>query len=73
MKNDCQRVMPAKSYAAAPGGKIIMRGRPNGLPSFANALPEDAIRRLVTPVRTLCRTATEPLSQPPETLQTGKP
>ena len=51
----------------------IMQGRPNGMPSFANALPEDSIWKLAAYVRTLSRSPGEPVNQPPAAAQSGKP
>lgn len=51
----------------------IMQGRPNGMPSFANALPEDSIWKLAAYVRTLSRTPGEPVNEPPPARQSGKP
>lgn len=51
----------------------IMQGRPNGMPSFANALPEDAIWKLAAYVRTLSRSPSEAINEPPPARQSGKP
>jgi len=51
----------------------IMQGRPNGMPSFANALPEDSIWKLAAYVRTLSRSPGESVNQPPASKQSGKP
>ena len=51
----------------------VVQGRPNGMPSFARALPEDDIWKLVAYVRTLSEIPGRkppPASQPQET---GKP
>jgi cytochrome c oxidase cbb3-type subunit 3 len=44
-------------YGGEPGQifMTIMQGRPNGMPSFANALPEESIWKLVAYVRSLSR------------------
>ena len=46
----------------------IMQGRPNGMPSFANALPEDSIWKLAAYVRTLSSSPGAPAAAP-----AGKP
>jgi cytochrome c oxidase cbb3-type subunit 3 len=51
----------------------IMQGRPNGMPSFANALPEESIWKLTAYVRTLSRSPGEPVDEPPAATQSGKP
>ncbi|MFM6832292.1 MAG: c-type cytochrome [Novosphingobium sp.] len=51
----------------------IMQGRPNGMPSFANALPEDSIWKLAAYVRSLSRFPGEPGNEPPVARQSGKP
>lgn len=51
----------------------IMQGRPNGMPSFANALPEDSIWKLAAYVRSLSRSPGEPVNEPPAARQSGKP
>jgi len=51
----------------------IMQGRPNGMPSFANALPEDSIWKLAAYVRTLSRSPGEAVNAPPASTQSGKP
>jgi cytochrome c oxidase cbb3-type subunit 3 len=42
-------------YGGEPGQifMTIMQGRPNGMPSFANALPEESVWKLVAYVRSL--------------------
>lgn len=57
---------PAQIYLS------ILQGRPNGMPSFAGALPSDSIWKLAAYVATLSKPATAPvLEQRPEK-QTGK-
>jgi len=51
----------------------IMQGRPNGMPSFANALPEESIWKLAAYVRSLSRSSGEPANEPPMARQSGKP
>jgi cytochrome c oxidase cbb3-type subunit 3 len=60
-------------YGGEPGNIYlsIVQGRPNGMPSFAQALPPDAIWKLVSYVRTLSQTRAEPAAATPK--QTGKP
>jgi cytochrome c oxidase cbb3-type subunit 3 len=62
-------------YGGDPGQiyMTIMQGRPNGMPSFANALPSDSIWKLVAYVRTLSQSPGEPAYAPPAHEQTGKP
>jgi cytochrome c oxidase cbb3-type subunit 3 len=62
-------------YGGEPGQifMTIMQGRPNGMPSFANALPEESIWKLAAYVRTLSRSPAEAANQPPESRQSGKP
>lgn len=68
-------------YGGAPSQIFltIMQGRPNGMPSFANALPEDDIWKLVRYVRSLSQhggagggaAPAKPSTQPDA--QAGKP
>lgn len=66
-------------YGGEPGQIFltIMQGRPNGMPSFANALPEESVWKLVAYVRSLSqKTADEhpqkTMSRQPEK-ESGKP
>lgn len=62
-------------YGGEPGQiyLTIVQGRPNGMPSFANALPPESIWKLVTYVRTLSKPQAAPVTQTPPSKQTGKP
>lgn len=51
----------------------IMQGRPNGMPSFANALPEDSIWKLAAYVRTLSSAPGATAKEPTAPRQSGKP
>ncbi len=61
-------------YGGEPGQIYlsILQGRPNGMPSFANALPSDSIWKLVAYVTTLSKPDSAPLLQQPHEKQTGK-
>jgi cytochrome c oxidase cbb3-type subunit 3 len=50
----------------------IVQGRPNGMPSFGQALPPDSIWKLVTYIRTLSVKPGEPAAELPKHKQTGK-
>jgi cytochrome c oxidase cbb3-type subunit 3 len=50
----------------------ILQGRPNGMPSFAKALPPDAIWQLVSYVRTLSKSPGSPVNAPTHPQQSGK-
>jgi cytochrome c oxidase cbb3-type subunit 3 len=62
-------------YGSEPGQifMTIMQGRPNGMPSFANALPPESIWKLAAYVRTLSQPSGEPPGRPSEDKQSGKP
>lgn len=62
-------------YGGEPGQiyLTITQGRPNGMPSFANALPPDSIWKLVAYVRTLSKPASAPVIQQAPGKQSGKP
>jgi len=51
----------------------IMQGRPNGMPSFSRALPEDEVWKLVAYVRTLSGLPDRKSPAPPPSRETGKP
>jgi len=51
----------------------IVQGRPNGMPAFGNALPPDAIWKLVSYVRTLSKSPSEPTNTQAKAKQSGKP
>jgi cytochrome c oxidase cbb3-type subunit 3 len=51
----------------------IAQGRPNGMPSFANALPPQSIWKLVTYVRSLSKSQSAPINKTPPAKQTGAP
>ena len=66
-------------YGGEPGQifMTIMQGRPNGMPSFASALPEESVWKLVAYVRTLSQQQAQehpqkPMSKQPER-ESGKP
>lgn len=66
-------------YGGEPGQIFmsIIQGRPNGMPSFANALPEESVWKLVAYVRTLSQQQAQehpekPMSRQPER-ERGKP
>lgn len=62
-------------YGNEPGQLYltITQGRPNGMPSFANALPPDSIWKLVAYVRTLSKSPSAPVPQQAPGKQSGKP
>jgi cytochrome c oxidase cbb3-type subunit 3 len=62
-------------YGGEPGQIFltIVQGRPNGMPSFGQALPADSVWKLVSYVRTLSTTASEVPMSSPQPEQTGKP
>ena len=51
----------------------IVQGRPNGMPSFAQALPEDDIWKLVAYVRTLSELPGTKPPPPTQPRESGKP
>lgn len=61
-------------YGGEPGQIYlsILQGRPNGMPSFEKALPPDALWKLVTYIRTLGQSPSEPIDASPPAKQTGK-
>lgn len=50
----------------------ILQGRPNGMPSFAKALPPNAIWQLVSYVETLSKSPGSPVNKPENPQQSGK-
>ncbi|HEU4708819.1 MAG TPA: c-type cytochrome [Methylophilaceae bacterium] len=50
----------------------ILQGRPNGMPSFAKALPPNAIWQLVSYVETLSKSPGSPVNKPENAQQSGK-
>lgn len=50
----------------------ILQGRPNGMPSFAKALPPNAIWQLVSYVETLSKSTGSPVKKPTHPQQTGR-
>lgn len=62
-------------YGGEPGQiyLTILQGRPNGMPAFGRSLTPESIWQLVAYVRTLSRSAADPVGTTPTDKQTGKP